>query len=122
MIHRGHSYHLQSTLARLTPYARIVILGSCGGYQNLATVLDHSPDAHIISSKQTGVRAVNEPIIRSLNQFLLAGADVNWITMWDTLETQFAKNPEVLDKFSDYVPPHRNLGAIFIKAYRKLNP
>jgi hypothetical protein len=121
MIHRGHSYHLPRTLEKLTDYVKIVILGSCGGYQNLATVLDHAPDAHIISSKQTGVRAVNEPIIRSLNQYLLAGDDISWIAMWRQLTTQFNKNPDILEKFSDYVPPHKNLGAIFIKAYRKMN-
>ncbi|HSC36440.1 MAG TPA: hypothetical protein VLD19_01165, partial [Chitinophagaceae bacterium] len=30
-IHRGHSYHVNSTLSKLQPSARIVILGSCGG-------------------------------------------------------------------------------------------
>ena len=65
MVHRGHSYHLPLTLDKLNKYARIVILGSCGGYHNLSVVLNHSPAAHIISSKQTGTMAVNEPIIKS---------------------------------------------------------
>jgi hypothetical protein len=122
MIHRGHSYHLPVTLAKLTPQAKIVILGSCGGYQNLAAVLDHAPSAHIISSKQTGVRAVNEPIMKELNIDLLAARDVNWVIMWQELEEAFKNKPDVMERFSDYVPPHKNLGAIFIKAYRKLNP
>ena len=121
MIHRGHSYHLAATLARLDSNVKIVILGSCGGYHNLALVLDKSPDAHIISSKQTGVMAVNEPIIRAMNQRLLDGADVDWISMWNELEEYFQKKPSAQDKFSDYVPPYKNLGAIFIKAYRKMN-
>jgi hypothetical protein len=54
IIHRGHSYHLPMTLTRLNAQVKIVILGSCGGYHNLAMVLDRSPDAHIVSSKQTG--------------------------------------------------------------------
>jgi hypothetical protein len=120
MIHRGHSYHLPVTLARLTKQVKIVILGSCGGYHNLGLVLDHSPDANIISSKQTGARAVNEPIIKALNDRLVAGADVNWITMWRELDEYFLKRPDDQDKFSDYVPPYKNLGAIFIKAYRKI--
>ncbi len=122
IIHRGHSYHLATSLTHLTRSTKIVILGSCGGYHNLALVLDRSPDAHIISSKQTGVRAVNEPIIKALNQDLQAGKDINWISLWQGLETNFSKNPDLMEKFSDYVPPHKNLGAIFIKAYRKLNP
>jgi len=120
VIHRGHSYHLPATITRLTPQVKIVILGSCGGYHNLAMVLDRSPDAHIVSSKQTGVKAVNGPIIKSLNDMLLAGADVEWIKMWNQLNEFFSKKPEDLDKFSDYVPPYKNLGAIFIKAYRKM--
>src|SRR5690606_16863190 len=54
VIHRGHSYHLPLTLERLNKNSRIVMLGSCGGYHNLSVVLDRSPDAHIISSKQIG--------------------------------------------------------------------
>ncbi len=120
IIHRGHSYHLKATLAKLTKNVKIVILGSCGGYHNLALVLDHSPDAHIISSKQTGAMAINEPIIKALNTRLQEGADINWITMWQELEEYFAKKPDAMDKFSDYVPPYKNLGAIFIKAYRMM--
>ena len=120
MIHRGHSYHLPMTLAKITKNVKIVVLGSCGGYHNLALVLDKAPDAHIISSKQTGAMAVNEPILKSLNARLLEGSDINWISMWQELDEYFAKKPDALDKFSDYVPPHKNLGAIFIKAYRKM--
>lgn len=120
VIHRGHSYHLKSTLKRINKNVKIVVLGSCGGYHNLALVLDRAPDAHIISSKQTGARAVNEPIIKALNARLLAGADVDWISMWNELDDYFKKRPDEQEKFSDYVPPYKNLGAIFIKAYRQM--
>jgi len=121
IIHRGHSYHVKSTLARIDTNARIVVLGSCGGYHNVATVLSKSPAAHIISSKQTGVGAINEPIIRAINAQLLEGRDINWVSAWQGLDTYFGKMPELYEKFSDYIPPHRNLGVIFIKAYRQLN-
>ena len=120
MIHRGHSYHLPVTLSKLNKEVKIVILGSCGGYHNLAIVLDHAPDAHIISSKQVGATWVNEPIIKALNARLLEGSDVNWIAMWHELDEYFAKKPELKEKFDDYVPPYKNLGAIFIKAYRRM--
>ena len=120
MIHRGHSYHLPQTLSKLNDKVKIVILGSCGGYHNLAAVLDHAPDAHIVSSKQVGAREVNEPIIREMNGRILEGTDINWIAMWHELETYFANKPDLKEKFSDYVPPYKNLGAIFIKAYRKM--
>jgi hypothetical protein len=120
VIHRGHSYHVKTTLSRLDKDARIVVLGSCGGYQNIATVLQKSPDAHIISSKQTGVGAINEPIIRALNSRLLEGADINWITLWRELDEYFVKRKDLYEKFTDYIPPHKNLGVIFIKAYRQM--
>jgi len=121
MVHRGHSYHLPLTLEKLTRDSRIIMLGSCGGYHNLGTVLDQSPDANIISSKQTGAMAVNEPIIKAINDQLLAGNDVNWVTMWSGLDAYFqARKGPYAEMFRDYVPPHRNLGVIFIKAYRKM--
>jgi hypothetical protein len=121
MVHRGHSYHLPLTLDKLQKESRIVILGSCGGYHNLAVVLDHSPDAHIISSKQVGAMNVNEPIIKAINDQLLAGKNIDWITTWHQLEAHFSgkKAGSLKTLFDDYVPPHRNLGAIFIKAYRR---
>jgi len=97
------------------------MLGSCGGFHNLANVLDKAPDAHIISTKQIGTYMVNDPIIRNMNEYLLAGKRVDWLEMWQTLGKFFA-NKSVREKelFSDYIPPNKNLGAIFIKAYRKL--
>ncbi len=120
VVHRGHSYHLPVTMEKLTRQSKIVMLGSCGGYHNLAVVLDHAPDAHIISSKQTGAMAVNEPIIKAINDRLLEGQDINWINMWKELDEHFAKKPDVKEKFDDYMPPYKNLGAIFIKAYRNM--
>lgn len=119
LIHRGHSYHLPTTLERLSDKTKVVVLGSCGGYHNLSTILNNSPDAQIISTKQTGAMAVNEPILRALNDNLNEGTDLNWVNMWKRLDGEFrGKTSEAT--FRDYVPPHKNLGAIFIKAYRRL--
>lgn len=119
-IHRGHSYHINTTLDNLQSSAKIVVLGSCGGYHNLATVLEKSPEAHIISSKQVGTRFVNEPIIHTLEDQVRAGKNVDWVVMWSTLTRRFATDARNKDLFSDYVPPHKNLGAIFIKAYKQI--
>ncbi|MBL7712539.1 MAG: hypothetical protein JNL13_08755 [Chitinophagaceae bacterium] len=120
IVHRGHSYHLPTTLERLTNRTKVVVLGSCGGYHNLSTILTNSPDAQIISTKQTGAMAVNEPILRALNDNLSEGTDVNWVNMWKRLGGEF-KGKTTEATFKDYVPPHKNLGAIFIKAYRRLD-
>jgi hypothetical protein len=103
----------------MAPTARIVVLGSCGGYNNLSEVLNKSEDAHIISSKQVGTRTVNEPILEAINNTLIAGKDIEWLPMWRELEARFQNDPAGKEKFEDYIPPYKNLGAIFIKAYRK---
>lgn len=121
VIHRGHSYYLPSTLSYLTESAKIVMLGSCGGYHSLATTLEKAPDAHIISSKQVGALNVNEPIIKSIDRRLINGQDINWLELWTDLNKQFAtQSARQKDLFSDYIPPNRNLGVIFIKAYKKM--
>lgn len=119
-IHRGHSYHVNTTLDNLQSSAKIVVLGSCGGYHNLAIVLQKSPEAHIISSKQVGTRFVNEPIIRTLDETIRNGKNVDWVQMWASLGKKFAGDARNRELFSDYVPPHKNLGAIFIKAYKQI--
>ena len=116
VIHRGHSYHLQYTLKQLAPSAKIVVLGSCGGYNNLNDVLTICKDAHIISSKQVGTKTVNEPILQAINNNLIAGRNIDWINMWRELSGRF-NDAASKEKFDDYIPPYKNLGAIFIRAY-----
>jgi hypothetical protein len=120
LVHRGHSYHLGSTIDNMERSNHIIILGSCGGYHNLGKVLDHSPDAHLISTKQTGTMLINDAIVKRLNEHLVAGDDVDWAALWNELATQFKGKGKDESTFNDYVPPHRNLGAIFIKANRRM--
>jgi len=118
-IHRGHSYHVRYTLKQIEASAKIVLLGSCGGYNNLSEVLTISNDAHIISSKQVGTKTVNEPIVQAIDNSLLEGKNIDWITMWKELGARFQKDPIAKERFDDYIPPYKNLGVIFIKAYRR---
>lgn len=116
VIHRGHSYYLNSTIAQLAPSAKIILLGSCGGYQSLNTVLGICPYAQIISSKQTGSGLINAPMITQLMETAREGKDLNWPGLWGNLSKILGKN----EMFADYVPPHKNLGAVFIMAYNKM--
>ncbi|MEO6812947.1 MAG: hypothetical protein ABI172_03405 [Ginsengibacter sp.] len=120
VIHRGHSYHLPYTIKQLPENAKIIMLGSCGGYQNLKTILTYAPEAHIISTKQTGTKNVNKSIIDALDNTLRAGNNIDWRQMWAGLTSSFSKAPRDLrETFEDYIPPQKNLGALFIKAYSK---
>jgi hypothetical protein len=40
--------------------------------------------------------------------------------MWAGLQAEFNHGPQRLrETFEDYIPPQKNLGALFIKAYNK---
>jgi len=116
VIHRGHSYWLPSTLEQLPSSAQVVLLGSCGAYQNLDKILKICPAAQIIASKQTGSLNVNDPMISMILETLRQGKDLNWPILWANLSKTIGGN----GLFDDYVPPHKNLGALFIMAYKKL--
>jgi hypothetical protein len=120
VIHRGHSYHLQYTIQQLSENAKIIMLGSCGGYKNLDSILTYAPEAHIISTKQTGAKNVNKPIIDALDNTLRSGNNIDWRQMWASLTDYFDKSSKDLrETFEDYIPPQKNLGALFIKAYSR---
>jgi hypothetical protein len=113
-INRGHSYNAPYTIAQMSPASKIVFMGSCGGYNMIHDILEKAPDAHIIGTKQIADAPVNNPFLRLLMEKLRNGTDIEWIGFWRELDGM------VTDKiFEDYVPPHKNLGALFIKAYTK---
>lgn len=116
VIHRGHSYYLSSTIKQLVPSAKVVMLGSCGGFQSLSQVLNIAPEAHIISSRQTGTGEVNISLITGMMNNLRDGKNLNWVEMWKGFSKKLNGNAE----FADYVPPYNNLGAVFLMAYQKL--
>ena len=114
VIHRGHSYNAPYTIDQIQPSAKIVFMGSCGGYYLIHDILKHSPDAHIITSKQIGKTAVNQPFFNLLMEKVRTGNNIDWIPFWEELEKKVK-----VEGFEDYIPPYKNLGAIFIKAYKK---
>ena len=121
IVHRGHSYWLPRTISRMNGSAKVILLGSCGGYKNLSEILEISPDAHIISTKEIGKGDINKPIINYLNQSFTSGKQLVWKDMWAALTKTFYadSNKAMRESWDDYIPPYKNLGAIFIKAYNK---
>lgn len=122
VVHRGHSYWLPRTIKRMAGNAKIVVLGSCGGYKNLNDIIEVNPEAHIISTKEIGAGDINRPILNYLNQTFESGNKLVWKNMWATLSKQFATDPSVSirESWNDYIPPYKNLGAIFLKAYNNM--
>ena len=82
--------------------------------------MNYAPEAHIISTKQTGAKNVNKPIIDALDNTLRSGNNIDWRQMWASLTDYFDKSSKDLrETFEDYIPPQKNLGALFIKAYSR---
>jgi hypothetical protein len=113
-IHRGHSYFANSTISYMAPSSRIVFMGSCGGFHLIDSILHKSEDAHIIASKQIGKTAINKPFFQLLTEKLRNGNGIDWIPFWKEFKSKAS-----VEGFEDYIPPYKNLGAIFIKAFRK---
>jgi hypothetical protein len=119
LIHRGHSYYASKTIEKIKPSAKLFVLGSCGGYHNLSGVIQRAPEAHIVSSKQIGVQGVNNPMLKLIADAAREGRDVEWAQIWTDLDKQL-KGTESYIRFVDYIPPHKNVGAVFIRSYMKL--
>ncbi len=112
-INRGHSYNAQYTIEQMSHASKIVFMGSCGGYRAIHDILEMAPDAHIIGTKQIADAPVNNPFLKLITEKLRMGNDIEWIPFWKEFR-KMAPDPI----FEDYVPPHKNLGALFIKAYK----
>ena len=64
--------------------------------------------------QQTEFRSTIQSDIDLLNKKMSAGSGVEWMSFWNEFRTVAGK----VEGFADYIPPHKNLGAIFIKAYK----
>jgi len=114
-VHRGHSYFANHTIAGIDSSAKLVLLGSCGGYQKLANVLNRAPQAQVISSKQIGKGVINAALLSQIANTLEKGQDLVWRSIWKQMNEQLkgaAKN-----SFQDYIPPHKNIGLLLLKAF-----
>ena len=120
IVHRGHSYYANLTIEQIPSDAKVVVLGSCGSYHNLSEVLERAPNIHIISSKQIGRMAVNNPLLKSIAETVREGEELYWPGVWEGVEANFEEGSKNYLTFKDYIPPHKNLGAIFIRAYRNI--
>jgi hypothetical protein len=119
LIHRGHSYHLPNTLNYLDPSVKLAILGSCGGYKNMKKIMELNSQVHIIASKQVGSMAVNDPLLRHLNEDLATGKDIDWISFWNKLNEKFRNDPNTSKLFEEYMPPYKNVSSYVIRLYHE---
>lgn len=117
IVHRGHSYHLDKTLTRLSPSVKLAILGSCGGYNKAISLSAINPDIQVIGSKKTGAMSINDPIINVIDENIVNKKDLYWPDIWKKLETRFSNDKTALGLFGEYFPPSNNLGLFVLKLY-----
>src|ERR1043165_3362973 len=110
LVHRGHSYYAGKTIDKIKDNTQIFVLGSCGGYHSISSIIDKSSEASIISSKQIGTMFVNNPMLKLMAETRSRGEDLEWQKLWTDLEANVKPNPKAYERFLDYIPPHKNLG------------
>lgn len=120
MVHRGHSYYAYKTIEKIHNNTAVFILGSCGGYNSLKGIFERSPNVSVVASKQIGTMFVNNPLIKLIAEDIRTFKDVNWYATWASLEGAVKTNKQAYERFLDYIPPHKNLGALFIRAYNRM--
>jgi hypothetical protein len=79
--------------------------------------MENALDVHIVSTKQIGTLLVNNALIIETIETIKKGKDIVWPELWKRVRNRVGGNP----RFNDYVPPHLNLGARFIKAYNTIS-
>lgn len=77
-IHRGHSYNLHNSIEYFSPDNQLIFLGSCGGYNQVEKMLQISPLAQVISTKQTGSMYVNDPLLLYINEQIRLNGHIDW--------------------------------------------
>ena len=96
---------------------KLAILGSCGGYNKIISLATISPDAHIIVTKKTGSKFINDPMLEVINDNLVNKMDIRWTDVWQNLSVRFSKDPFTLNLFNEYIPPARNVGLFVLKLF-----
>jgi hypothetical protein len=125
MVHRGHSYYAYKTIDKIRDNTKVFVLGSCGGYHSISGIIERSPEISIISSKQIGTMFVNNPMLKLMADNIRNDNDIQWQALWADLDKEVKlkaqkENAKAYERFLDYIPPHKNLGAIFIKTYNSI--
>jgi hypothetical protein len=116
IVHRGHSYYANHTIAGIDSSAKLVLLGSCGGYQKLAAVLNRAPETQVIASKQIGKGVINAALLSQIAETLEKGQDIVWRAVWKQMNVQLKGAAKT--SFQDYIPPYKNIGLMLLKTYR----
>ncbi|MBY0396920.1 MAG: hypothetical protein K2X91_10695 [Thermoleophilia bacterium] len=113
VVHRGHSYHEDETMSEIGADAALVFWGSCGGQLRLRATLDRAPDALVLATQNIGVGRVNQALLRTIEERLLADGAIDWTAVWADARTRIRDR-----RFSAYQRPDQNSTLLALRAWR----
>jgi hypothetical protein len=113
VVHRGLSTHTLKTFRKIPASAKLILDGSCGGFHIQGVALENAPGAHILCNRNIGTMHINDPMFKQISESIREGRDIVWPSFWSDMEARLGSNPY----FKDYIPPHKNVAALIIKAY-----
>ena len=114
LAHRGHAFHVEKTLAYMTPAAQLVVLGSCRGASDVHRVIEVSHKAQVIATRGIGATEINDSILKALNMRLLsAGNEIRWADFWREEQAREGRSSTL----QQYITPDRDEAAAFLRAY-----
>jgi hypothetical protein len=113
LVHRGLSTHTLKTFTRVPESTKLILDGSCGGFHIQSVALENAPGAQILCNRNIGTMHINDPMFKQISESIRLGKDIVWPSFWNEMEAKLGTNPY----FKDYIPPHKNVAAIILKAY-----
>ena len=114
IVHRGHSFWVERTISYVAKTARLVILGSCGGADQIHEVLEASHEAQVIATRGVGTTGINDSLLKALNDRILKGErTIEWNGFWRELGGNRGSGA----LFREYLAPNRDTSAVFLRAY-----
>ena len=111
---RGHAHHMEKAVELITPDTKIVALGGCWGHNYASAVLEKSPDAHILATTGVGRMAINNFNTKWINDQILSGRDMNWVSLekeWERLK----KDKTLAKDIEQYISPNQNIFLMYEK-------
>jgi hypothetical protein len=113
VVHRGHSYHEDETMPEITTKTAFVFWGSCGGQLRLRATLEQAPNALVLATQNIGTAAVNQALLRIIEDRLLADGAINWTKVWADAQAKIHSR-----RFSAYHRPDQNSTLLALRAWR----
>lgn len=113
VVHRGHSYHEEETMPEISTNTAFVFWGSCGGQLRLRATLEQAPDALVLATQNIGTALVNQALLRTIEDRLLADGTINWTKVWADAQAKIRDR-----RFSAYSRPDQNSTLIALRGWR----